>query len=497
MRVAVGGFQNETNSFSSIKGTYEVFEEADGWPGITIGDAVVEALCGYNIGMAGLLDEACSRDWEVVPLAWCGGGASGTVTEDAFERVSALLLQLLEEALPVDAVLLDLHGAMTAEHIDDGDGAFLRRVRDLVGAEIPIICSLDLHANVSKEMVDLADELLIYRTYPHLDMAETGRRAARRMNKLLSNGDKLKKAFRSIPFLIPLTRGCTLTEPAESVYEQLEKIEKRAGLHHLSFACGFSSSDVPHCGPSIVGYGTDQAVVDRAVKDLFEFVMERETQFSPSFWTVEQAVDYASRDVRTNRPLLLADIDDNAGAGESSDTTWLLEELVRKDVQGAALGVLCDPVSAEMAHKAGVGAKVTLDIGGGSGKPGHKPFVGPFEVLALSDGRIQSTGIYFAGGVLDLGKSALLTIGGTKVVVSSKREQAADQAMFTHFGIDPRECRVLVLKSSVHYRADFQPLASEIVEVVPPDFPELLPYRNLEPSTRVLPNGPKFADLEN
>lgn len=500
-RVAVGGFQHETNTFTPEPTTFDTFVAADGWPGLTEGDALFDALRGYNIGISGLLEGAVAEGWEVVPLAWCGAGAGGTVTEDAYERCSEILLNRLAAALPLDGLLLDLHGAMTAEHLPDGEAEFLRRARDITGNDLPIYCSLDLHANLSRDMLELADQLFICRTYPHLDMAETGRRAARALAFELArdagqNRPRHRRLVR-IPFLIPITRGCTLTEPAASVYQALAQLEARAGIDHLSFACGFSAADVAHCGPAIVGYGTEPAAVDEAVDALRALVLDRESQFASQLWAVDEAVAHAVErsaegpGARSGKPVILADVDDNAGAGEPSDTTWLLHELLRQRATGALLGVLWDEAAAREAHQSGQGSNVRLSLGASNRGHGQAPVVRDFHVEALSDGRFQTTGEYFAGGRMDLGPMALLSCDGVRVVVSSRREQAADQAMFTHLGADPAGATILVLKSSVHYRADFQGIAADILEVGAPGRPGGGAYRyeNLREGVRAVPEA--------
>lgn len=501
MKIAVGGFQHETNTFAPKNSTYEDFTEADGWPGLTRGDDLISALKGYNIGVTGLLDGAAELGWNIMPMSWCYGGAGGIVTEEAFEKISTLLLDDLENTGPIDGLLLDLHGAMVAEHFEDGDGEFLRRVREQVGPNLPIVACLDLHANVTAEMVALADRLIIYRTYPHLDMSETGRRAAHHLAEVLDRKSPEHKVFRQLPFLIPNTVGCTMIDPTMSVYAHLEKLECQPGVTHMSMACGFCPSDVPHCGPSIVAYGPDETIVETAVDDLYRYITQREAEFMPTLWTVEDAVRHAiSISSEYGRPVILADVQDNYGGGTDSDTNWLLAEMVRQEASDAVVGVLCDPEVAAAAHVAGVGADLTLGLGGKSGLSGHTPYTTGYRVEALGDGHIRSTGVYFAGGMMRLGPMALLRIGGVRVVVSTYAEQAADQAMFTHLGVEPSEEKIVVLKSSVHYRADFQPIAAEILEVVAPapvvaDNQDL-DFKNLRPGLRIMPGGQAFGTFD-
>ena len=501
-RIAIGGFQHETNTFSSKPADYDVFVQADGWPGMSRGPTLLSALQGYNIGVTGLLEGAEAFGWEIVPLSWSYGGAGGRVTGDAFERISAMLLEDLKQAGDLDGLLLDLHGAMVTDHYDDGEGELLARIRDLCGPHLPIVACLDLHANISREMVDLADRLVVYRTYPHLDMAETGRRAAHELAKLLNGEGGREKAFRQLPFLIPNTRSCTEVEPARSIYESVALREQVPGIGHVSLASGFNPSDVPHCGPSILVYGDDADCVDATADGLYRDILARETDFAADLWSPEQAVRHAiARAKGADRPIVLADVQDNYGGGAFSDTNWILQELVGQRAENAVVGVLYDPEAAAAAHASGIGSEIAIGLGGKSGMAGHRPYQAAFHIEALGDGEIVSTGAYFAGGLMRLGPMALLRIGGVRVVVSTQAEQAADRAMFTHLGVDPAATSILVLKSSVHYRADFQPMAAEILEVAAPAAVIAdncaLAYRNLRAGLRIMPSGPAFDRPHN
>jgi microcystin degradation protein MlrC len=498
VKIAVGGFQHETNTFTPKKSTYEDFVEADGWPGLTRGDDLISTLKGYNIGVTGLLEGVGELGWDIAPMSWCYGGAGGTVTKEAFEKISALILEDLQNTVPIDGLLLDLHGAMVTEHFEDGEGEFLRRVRAQVGPDLPIVACLDLHANLTAEMVALTDRLIVYRTYPHLDMAETGRRAAHHLAEVLGRRRLEHKSFRQLPFLIPNTVGCTMIDPTKGVYARLAELERQPGISHMSMACGFCPSDVPHCGPGIIAYGPDETRVEAAVDDLYFYITQREAEFMPGLWNVEDAVHHAvSTNVEGGPPVILADVQDNYGGGTDSDTNWILAELIRQEATEAVVGVLCDPEVVVAAHNAGTGANITVGLGGKSGLPGHAPYFADYHVEALGDGNIRSTGVYFAGGMMRLGPMALLRIGGVRVVVSTYAEQAADQAMFTHLKIEPAKQSILVLKSSVHYRADFQPIAAEILEVVAPASVVAdnrdLEFKNLRPGLRIMPSGQAFA----
>ena len=489
-RIAVGGFQHETNTFAPSRATYEEFAAGSGWPALTRGDPLFPAVAGINIPIAGFVDEARSLGHQLAPLAWAAASPSAQVTEEAFERITGQILEELERAGGVDAVYLDLHGAMVTEHFQDGEGEILRRLRARVGGELPVVASLDLHANVTPDMVALSDSLVAYRTYPHVDMAETGARAARQLTRVLRGGRKPAKAYRQLPFLLPITQGCTLHDPAKGVYETLAELEA-GGERLLSFCCGFSPADIHHAGPSLMAYGAEAAA---AAAHLDGFVRDREAQFRPEVWKPREAVAHAvARARRAGRPVVLADTQDNPGAGGESDTVFLLEELVRQRVEGAALAILFDPKSARIAHEAGEGAEITLGLGAHSGQAGHAPFHATFRVERLGDGRFTGTGPFYKGARMRLGPMALLSLGGVRVILGSRKVQAADQSMFRHLGVEPTAEKILVLKSSVHFRADFQPIAEEVLVVAAPgpnpvDHAEF-DYRNLRPEIRRMPRA--------
>src|SRR6185312_4303307 len=203
--------------------------------------------------ISGFIAEAARRGHALLPLAWANAQPSGPVTADAFERMAALLVADLAAQHAVDALFLDLHWAMVAAHFADGEGELLRRLRAVLGAAIPIAVALDLHANVTQAMLDAADFLVAYRTYPHVDYAETGARAARLLDEWLRGGKRVGKALRKLPFLIPLTAQCTLVEPGAGLYRDLAAIEQESGAV-LSFAQGFPPADIAACGPSVVAH---------------------------------------------------------------------------------------------------------------------------------------------------------------------------------------------------------------------------------------------------
>jgi microcystin degradation protein MlrC len=385
---------------------------------------------------------------------------------------------------------------MVTEHLDDGEGEILARVRRLIGDALPLVVSLDLHANVTPEMVQHADALIAYRTYPHVDMADTGRAAARHLALLLQNQQRYAKAFRQLPFLIPISWQCTNDQPCRGIYEKLAALENDA-VPTLSFAPGFPAADFPDCGASVFAYGRTQADADAAADVIAALVIGHESDFDGRIYSPDDGVRRAMALAETaTRPIVIADTQDNPGAGGDSDTTGMLRALVRNDAQRAAIGVIYDPAAAQAAHQAGVGATVELALGGKSGIAGDAPYREDYQVETLSDGHFVASGPYYGGRMMDMGPSACLRIGGVRIVVASHKAQLADQAMYRFVGIEPTEQAILVVKSSVHFRADFEPIAETLLICAAPGAmpadTAALPWTRLRQGVRTKPNGVAF-----
>ncbi|GAA5665474.1 hypothetical protein Brsp07_03979 [Brucella sp. NBRC 14130] len=495
MKIGIGGFQHETNTFAPGTTGWAEFNTPGGWPPLTLGAAIPEVTRGRNLPIAGMIDEAISQNVEFHPLVWCQAEPGGTVERLAYEQVVALFLDAIASKGPFDGLLLDLHGAIVVEDIGDGEGDFLRRIREAVGPEAPIACSLDLHANISPEMVGHSDFMSAYRTYPHVDMRETGRRTAQVLFNMCRSGTRFAKALVQTPYLIPIPSQCTLAEPTSSIYTRLEQIEREHRLH-LSFAPGFPPSDTLDCGPAIVGYGREEAPdLDRHMQSLADCILKAETDYARDrVFNEGEGVSLALEVARsTTRPVILVDTQDNPGAGGTGDSTGLIRQLLEQRAGDAILAFVFDPQAAEIAHRQGTGARFKTEIGGRSGPDGITPLKAEFEVLALGNGKFNGTGEFYAGSAIDIGLTALLRISGTgvSVIVGSRRSQAGTQAIFFHLGIDPKRVGIIPLKSSVHFRADFQSIAERIIVIKSAGFntadPSELPYRKIRPDRRLCP----------
>lgn len=489
-RVLVAGFLHETNTFARSAARWENFENGEGFPRMHCGPDVLN-LASVNIPLGGFVLDA-DPEWELLPVIWCAASPSGPVDSATFERVTTMITESCATQKP-DAVYLDLHGAMVSENHPDGDGEILRRVREVVGAEVPIVVSLDLHANVSDLMLHTADAMVAYRTYPHIDMADTGRSAASLLRRLIA-GERLAMSVRHIDFLIPTISGSTMTGPARTAYEMLDPVAGADVV--LSIAMAFPASDVEECQPCVFGYGVDEEELAHAVEQIATTLRDLEPDFSLEAFPTEQALDEALWSVETGiRPVVIADTQDNPGAGGDATSTGLLRELLNRDAPGSALAAMWDPEIVRAAIATGRGNRVTVTFPG-SASPGDGPLTETFEVAEITDGKVHFDGPMMNGNDLAVGPSALLRMGNVSVVVNSHKAQVMDRNQFRAAGIHPEEQNILVVKSSVHFRGDYTDMAGRIlVALAPGPFPAdpaALPWRNLRRGVRLGALGPAF-----
>lgn len=490
IRVLVAGFLHETNTFAPSAARWENFKNGEGFPRMHVGSEVLD-LASVNIPLGGFVLDA-DPEWELLPVIWCAASPSGPVESSAFERVTGIITEACAEQRP-DAVYLDLHGAMVSEGHTDGDGEILRRVREVVGDDVPIVVSLDLHANISDLMLRTADAMVAYRTYPHIDMAETGRAAAALLRRIIA-GERLSMSVKHIDFLIPTISGSTMSGPAQKAYGMLSPVADTAAV--LSIAMAFPASDVRECQPCVFGYGVDQEELALAVENVATAIHDLETEFGLDALPTELALDEAVRSVRAGEsPVVIADTQDNPGAGGDATTTGLLRELIKRDLASSALAAMWDPEIVRAAVAAGKGRVVKVRFPGSS-TPGDGAFTETFEVAGITDGRVHFDGPMMHGNDLAVGPSVLLRRGNVHVVVNTHKAQIMDRNQFRAAGIHPEEQDILVVKSSVHFRGDYTGIARRIIVALAPGpfpaDPAALPWRNLRPGVRLGALGPAF-----
>jgi microcystin degradation protein MlrC len=501
MRIALGGFLTESHSFAPHPTTWQDFVQPAGYLPLTSGAALLEAIPGKSIPAAGALATARAAGVEIAPLTWCFANPAGPVQDEAFERISALICSDLGRALdagPLDGIYLDLHGAAVSVSFPDAEGELLRRVRAIAG-HLPLTISVDPHCNLTRAMVDLCDAIVPFRTYPHIDMIAAGARAMELLLARIRRGAPFARAFREIDFFIPLNSQCTQLPAMAAVMAERARLAADASIAELGFCFGFPYADFSGCGPALAAYAVTQAAADASADALHRFVLEREASFRLNALPAAAAVAEAIR--RSNsamKPVVIADTQDNPGAGGHGDTTGLLAELIAQGARGAVFALINDPASAAACHRAGERAKLSLMLGGVSD---GVPLRVDATVLKLTDGHFVCTGPMGRGNHVHHGQTALIEAApGVRVIVVSRKTQAYDQALFRHVGIEPGEAKILVLKSSVYFRADFEPIADSVLVGLAPGpalaDPSAFPFQNLRPKLRKTPRGkPDHVEL--
>ena len=490
MRIAIGGFLHESHSFAPRPTTYADFLQPGGLPPFSAGADLIAAMRPRSVPIAGAIAVAEAAGVDLVPLAWGFANPAGPVQDEAFERISARILALLSMALdegPLDGVYLDLHGAAVVDSFPDAEGELLRRTRAIIG-DLPMTISLDPHANLTADMVTLADAVAPFRTYPHVDMKDAGARAMRLLLDRIARGKPWARAFRTLDFWIPLGSQCTLMPPMQTVMTERAGLAERLGARELAFCFGFPYADFAGCGAAIAAFADSQAAADATADAFLAYVNAQEANFIQDTLQAAEAVAEAKRVAGRGRPIVLADTQDNPGGGGHGDTTELLAELVRQKAQGAVVCLINDAESVAACVAAGVGATVDLSLGG---KSDGMPFACRAKIEKLTDGVFTLTGPMGAGNPGNLGDTALLDIDGVRVMVASRKMQALDQAILRHVGIEPADCAIIALKSSVHFRADFGPIADQVIVAIAPGpvvaDPAVLNFRHVRADIRRRP----------
>ncbi len=456
----VAMLSHETNTFSNIPTGRSEFEAK----GLRYGGEIVEAYRGTGTCLGGMIAAAEKHGVTLVPSVAAAASPAGRVTKDIYEDVKARILADLEGAGRVDGVLLDLHGAMVPETTEDGEGDLLKAVRALVGPEVPIAVTLDLHGNLTRDMVTHADLLHGYKTYPHIDMAERGVEATERLIQAVARKIKPTAAFRQPLLLPPIGSQRTEVGPMRRLYDVADRMEKDPRVISISIFAGFPLADIADAGLGIyVVTDDDPALAETLADELQDVAWKHRHEFVHTGLSVKDAVTKALAAERW--PVVLADMADNTGGGAAGDGTELLRELLRVGARSAVVACIWDPEAAAACAKAGVGATVTLRVGGKVDDLHGAPVEVTGRVRTLSDGRFRHKGPMMRGFEGRLGTTAVLDVNDVKVILISQRWQTLDPEMIRFVGIDPLAEKILVVKSTIHYRAAFEPIAADIIEV--------------------------------
>lgn len=462
-RILIGGFKHETNTFSVLPTDLDAYRARC----LYRGDEVLRVFRDTNSEIAGFLDVCAENAWTPVLSVVGDASPSGPVTEAAYDEIVAAFLEDATADGGVDAVLLELHGAMVAEHRLDGEGALLRLLREALGQAVPIGVTLDLHGNVTADMARYADVIVSYRTYPHVDQRETANECARLIAKTLNGDIDPVCHVRRPPQLTGLDHGRTTAPgPMLEALEQAAELTAAADVHSVSVLAGFAKADMPDAGPSVV-IVSDRADSTAALKAdrLVAHIWRTRDVRTVDLQSTAAAIALARAEGRPGQPVVIADFADNPGGGGYGDSTRLLRALIDSGLQNVAYGALYDPESADICHRAGEGEVVPLALGGKVDPKFGPPVDVHAKILKLTDGRFVLEGPMQAGVPVDMGPSALIEAGGLRIVIASRRYQNYDRMFFMSFGLDPGAMAVVAVKSAQHFRAAYGPSAAAIAVV--------------------------------
>ena len=462
MRIALGMIIHESNTFFSQPMTMEKFAEKD----LHYGSEIVTHWTGTCNEMGGFLEGAKKYGFDIVPTVAAWGMPLGPLTDETFETLCNSLLSRLEEAKPLDGVLLSLHGAMVAESFPDGDGEILRRVRQAIGPAVPLVVTLDFHANLTEQMVRWPDAMVGYDTYPHIDQADRGLEAAGILHRMLTEGLRPKLALACRPMFIHIL--CQLTErlPMLKAIELAHAIEQRPGMVSVSVAGAFAYSDVPQAGFSVYAVAeNDAALAQQAADDVADLVWQHRLGFQMALPEAEEAVRQAIAE--PTGLTVLADVGDNLGAGTPGDGTILLAELMKQQARGA-LVLLCDPEAVAAAVEAGVRERVRVRVGGKIDNHHGGPVEIEGVVRTLSNGVFRNIGPMREGVVDDQGRTAVIDTGGILVVLTERRMPMWNIEQLRSLGIEPTRLRIIVVKAALAHRAAYIPIAARNIDVDTP-----------------------------
>lgn len=474
-RILIAEFKHETNSFSPSKADMQAYRNK----ALYFGEEAVKAYSSSENEFAAFLRTFCEEpDYELIPCIGFNATPSGPVTEEVYSLATDSICRMLTEDGPFDGVLLALHGAMVSDVTQDGEGTLLEKIRGIVGHDVPIIASLDLHTNCTKKMAENATALIPFREYPHIDTYQTGLFAAKLMKDTLEGKVAPKMGYCRIPYLLPLFP--TAFEPMHSFNEKAIAMSQQSGVLTVRITHGFFPADINEMGMSVVAITDgDQNKADDLAASLAKDLWDHKDTLVRDFYSLDEALDAALAAVPQagGRPVVIGDASDNTGAGALGDTTHALRRVLERNLKGFIFGPMADPVSAAQCMSAGVGNEVDLSLGGWSdpafsGGPLHVKG----KIKTLTDGLYRNIDEQDRGVPQNLGPTAVLEIEGNLVIVGSLPVQPLDVASLMSCGIIPSQYPIIVVKSAVHYRASFGKIAYQLIDMNAPGYATPQPY---------------------
>jgi microcystin degradation protein MlrC len=457
VRITIGNIVQESNSFSPVPGSWDHFP-----PGHLLrGEDVIVQRAGTRTEVGGVIDVATAQDITLVPLVSATTSASaGPMLDTVFTALRDELVDGLRAAGPFDGVLLVLHGAMSSESYEDATGEILRAARAAVGADMPLVATLDLHANVTQQMVEQAGALVGYHTAPHIDLYETGQRAMRLLSRMVRGMARPVAALRRLPMIVPAENGRTTEGPYADVMDRAIELMQRPDVLDISAFSVQPWLDVADVACTVVVNADSAALADELADELADMFWERRERFEVTLAPAAATIDRALASDRG--PFVLADSADAPSSGAPGDSTAVLELLIAAQPEQLCLHNIVDPSAVAAMFAVGAGAELTLMIGAGSGVSFYQPIEVTGRVRLLSDGNFVNKGLGFQGVVFRRGRTAVFDIGQVALVVMERAVIQWDPELYRSLGLEPADARIVIVKSPAAFRAAYEPLAAEV-----------------------------------
>lgn len=481
-RIAIGGIIHETHSFAGTPTTLADFQTQS----LHYGDEVLRTMRGARSAIGGMIEGAEARGWTLLPAAYGAAMPGGLVAEDAYQIILHEMLRRLKEAMPLDGVLLALHGAMVTEGQLDPESDILAGVRRIVGPDAPIVVELDMHGNLSPATVELAEVLVAFDTNPHVDPHAKGLEAAAMMARLLKQEIKPTAAYLHPPLLLAPQATGTADLPLRSVHERATRMKAEAEVLSICIMAGFAYADTPFTGASlVVTTNNNPDLAQRYAQELANLLWQQRDAALPQFLPPEQAIAQAL--AQPGGPIILVDSADNIGGGTPGDGAEALRAMLALGVQEGTI-VLADPEAAAACWAAGEGADMTISVGGKTDRWHGTPVTVSGTVRALSAGTFQcelpdNHFASFFGQTIHMGRTAWLRVAGVNIILTERKIPPFDLAQLRGVGVSPERQKMIVVKSAVAYRAAYLPIAAGVIELDTPGLCSAnlsrFPYRHL------------------
>ena len=461
--VAIGGIMHESNTFSDTPTDFEAFHTS-------VGDEIIDAWADTHHEMGGFIQGAAQNGYTLYPTLMAAATPAGRVTDAAFDRLTEMLIQRLKTAPKSEGLLLALHGAMVVESYPDGDGELLRRLRAVFPAEFPIVVTLDHHANVSAQMVNLSTALVIYKTNPHIDQGHRGLQAAALMHRILSEGITPTQSLSKPPMLLNILYQNTSAEPMSSILNAAAELESRDDVLVANVAAGYPYADVYEAGPAfVIVTDNTRQLAHKEAERLSEMLWNVRGQLTLDLPNAAEAVRQAIN--AEKHPVILVEMGDNIGGGSPGDSTIILAELLKQDAAEFVV-VLWDAESVQTCLRVGVGEEVALSVGGKTDRLHGKPVPIRGRVRLIHDGHFVETEPRHGGQKYhNQGLTAVVELASPHralVVLTSRRQTPFSLNQLLSLGVQPQGMRIIVVKAAIAYRAAYEPIAGEIIEVDTP-----------------------------